>query len=89
MGRHLYNSWYITNCFFNYLMLMTNYNLCYSTNRCFLHSTISMFTFYNKEFTIILKEVKVMEQIKIEKFIAQRKKEYDTSRTCRKIKYNR
>ena len=34
-------------------------NFYNSTNRCFPHSTISMFTFIYKDFTIILKEGKV------------------------------
>lgn len=38
---------------------LTNYNFYNSTNRRFPHSTISMFTFIYKDFTIILNEGKV------------------------------
>ena len=50
-------------------MIITNYNLCYSTNRCFPHSTIRMFTFHYKEFTIIVKEVKVWIKSKLENLL--------------------
>ena len=56
-------------------MIITNYNLCYSTNRCFPHSTIRMFTFHYKEFTFNSKGGKSMDQVKIGKFIAKCRKE--------------
>ncbi len=53
---------------------MKSYDFYNSTNSWFPHSTISMFTFIYKDFTIILKEGKDMQQVKIGKFIAECRK---------------